>query len=270
MDESGVHQGAKQTVMAGYIGYSGAWRQFEKKWKRMLASYEIPYFHAKDIYQKTDMCLGWSVDKGNRLFRKSERISHAHSIFGFVVLLSHSEYNARYKLNGNRIKGTGIPDSKYGLCFRMAMSAIIPLVERKLQKRKGPHTLHVVMEAGHNNAGDVERIFHLMKSRHSPESVRSLLGDLSFGEKAECCGTQAADGLAYTAYGIEKRSVPEVVAHSVTDDIWDRTNEIVVAQRRGAGRKVVPIFRLPFVPDQLIELKTHLFLKDPVPTFAFR
>ncbi|HEX9397932.1 MAG TPA: DUF3800 domain-containing protein [Burkholderiales bacterium] len=269
MDESGVHRGAQKTVMAGYVGYAGAWRKFEKKWVRMLKTFEIPYFHAKEIFQRDGIAKGWSEDKRNRTFRKSEKISQAHTIFGFSAVLPHDDYDQHYKIVGNRPKGTAIPDSKYGLCFRMCMSALIVMVEQELIGKKGPHTLHVVLEAGHQNAGDAERIFHLMKSEKSTESVRRLLGTITFGEKKECAGAQSADGLAYTSYALEELGTPPTFSHGVSGALKEG-KEVAKGQRRQVhGRKTVPLYRLPFTPEQLRELRTHLFVKNPLPTFQF-
>src|SRR5258705_1869607 len=80
MDESGRHRGATITVMAGYVGYSGAWKKFEKKWGRMLKDSGLEYFHAVEAYQQTGICKGWKQPQTDVLFRKTEKISHAHSI----------------------------------------------------------------------------------------------------------------------------------------------------------------------------------------------
>ena len=271
MDDSSIHKGARNTVMGGYVGYSGAWLKFEKKWGRMLKKYNIPYFHAIEIYQRTGIFKGRSEEEKNQLFKKSEKISHAHSICGFVVVLSNELYEQNYKIVGKRPKGTAIPDSKYGMCFRMAMSALIHLTQWKLIRKRGPHKLNVVLEAGHQNSGDAERIFHLMKSDKSLETVRQLLGVISFGEKEECYGVQSADGLAYTGHAIEEEQPnPELARHVPDETIWDQAAPIAERHRRESGRRAVPIYRLAFNNEQLKELQTHLFVKNPLPTFVLK
>ena len=51
LDESGIHNGAKVCVIAGYFGGPGKMKRFEKAWKKALADYSFPMkeFHAKDL-----------------------------------------------------------------------------------------------------------------------------------------------------------------------------------------------------------------------------
>jgi hypothetical protein len=51
LDESGIHEGAKVCVIAGYFGGSGQMKRLEKAWKKTLAehSFEMKDFHAKDL-----------------------------------------------------------------------------------------------------------------------------------------------------------------------------------------------------------------------------
>ena len=51
LDESGIHEGAKVCVIAGYFGGPGQMKRFEKPWKQTLDHYSFPMreFHAKDL-----------------------------------------------------------------------------------------------------------------------------------------------------------------------------------------------------------------------------
>lgn len=51
LDESGIHEGAKVCVIAGYFGGPGQMKRFEKAWKQTLDHYSFPMkdFHAKDL-----------------------------------------------------------------------------------------------------------------------------------------------------------------------------------------------------------------------------
>ena len=55
IDESGIHEGAKVCVVAGYFGGRGQWRRFESEWLRLLKGYDIPLsdFHAKNLVKNT-------------------------------------------------------------------------------------------------------------------------------------------------------------------------------------------------------------------------
>jgi len=51
LDESGIHDGAKMCVIAGYFGSPGQMRKLEKAWKKTLADFRFPMkdFHAKNL-----------------------------------------------------------------------------------------------------------------------------------------------------------------------------------------------------------------------------
>ncbi|MGB8769039.1 MAG: hypothetical protein WCC92_05460, partial [Candidatus Korobacteraceae bacterium] len=51
LDESGIHDGARICVVAGYSGGRGQWRRFEFEWRRLLDRYKIPIseFHANKL-----------------------------------------------------------------------------------------------------------------------------------------------------------------------------------------------------------------------------
>ena len=51
LDESGIHDGAKVCVIAGYFGGPGQMKRFERAWKETLDRYSFPMkdFHAKDL-----------------------------------------------------------------------------------------------------------------------------------------------------------------------------------------------------------------------------
>ena len=51
LDESGIHDGAKVCVIAGYFGGPGQMKRFEKAWKKTLVQHSFPMksFHAKDL-----------------------------------------------------------------------------------------------------------------------------------------------------------------------------------------------------------------------------
>lgn len=42
LDESGIHDGSKVCVIAGYFGGPGQMKRFEKAWKETLARYSFP------------------------------------------------------------------------------------------------------------------------------------------------------------------------------------------------------------------------------------
>lgn len=56
LDESGIHDGAKVCVIAGYFGCPSKMRKLESDWKRVLDAHKLPMkdFHAKDLVKTND------------------------------------------------------------------------------------------------------------------------------------------------------------------------------------------------------------------------
>src|SRR6267142_5893149 len=68
VDESNTHEDSSIFVVAGYVGHSGQWWKFEKKWAKALNDFGVTYFNAKEVnnhYTETD---GWNREKKNDFF----------------------------------------------------------------------------------------------------------------------------------------------------------------------------------------------------------
>src|ERR1700737_1209062 len=72
-----------------------------------------------------------------------------------------------------------------------------------------------MLESGHKNAGDAERIFNLVKKKgltHPEEKeIVKMLGIIAFGDKVKFPGLQIADVNAYSAFQHETTSPLETV-----------------------------------------------------------
>jgi hypothetical protein len=92
------------------------------------------------------------------------------------------------------------PDSRYGLCFRICLAHQITEMARRLSTHKkfADTRLYVVMESGHNNSKDAERIFHEFKKKMGDASP--LLASITFSAKDDCDPLMIADFLAHSAF----------------------------------------------------------------------
>jgi hypothetical protein len=103
-------------------------------------------------------------------------------------------------------------DSRYGLGFRICLSAQIEEILRRLghHKKFAETRLNVVMESGCTNAGDAVRIYEETKRKLGRASP--LLASLTFAAKTEADPLMFADFLAHTAYMTEEKSPSAVAA----------------------------------------------------------
>lgn len=245
IDESGTHGDSPLTIMAGYVGHSGQWRKFDKKWVRTLSKLELTHFHAKDFIRRRGEFKGWDATQSLKLIDRIDDICRRHGLFGFVASLRNSDYDEFYIGEGRPRKIQA--DSRYGLCFRLCMMFLPEMIKHIVGDKEV--TLHIVMESGHKNAGDVVRIFDLFKKQASPEFAR-MAGTLTFADKKECYGIQAADSLAFSAFRVEQKDNVPVVPFTFKDDSWDDLKKYAKGPR--------PCFRLSGTPHILRELRDNL------------
>lgn len=82
-------------------------------------------------------------------------------------------------------------DSQYGVCFRSCLSHMLDV----MRARKFRDTLNIVIERGHPNVYDCERIFNDMKQRLRRLGV-NVLGSFTIESKQTCQPLAAPDFLA--------------------------------------------------------------------------
>lgn len=93
------------------------------------------------------------------------------------------------------------PDSHYGLCFRMCLAQL----GRAVRMRDNRAILNIVLEAGHTNSGDAERIFNEFRAELTRAGLNNF-GDFSVATKQEALPLMVADFFAHSHSIINKKS----------------------------------------------------------------
>jgi hypothetical protein len=110
---------------------------------------------------------------------------------GITFDLRHEVYSSEYRATPNP---KGVPyDSQYGLCFRYCLSYLV----NELVSTGKWHCLHIVLERGHKNSGDCEKIFDETKLTLQAKGF-DVLGDFTIARKEEAAPLMAADFLAHS------------------------------------------------------------------------
>jgi hypothetical protein len=181
MDESGTHAGSPRTAMAAIMGNVSQWSRFQTDMDRIKKKYGFSVFHTKKFKAKSGDFRGWPDEKGLALIRELSFVTGQRLMHGSEFRISEELYQ-RFK--------SGLPpkikvDSRYGLCFRICLTHQIGELARRLDHHNkfSETRLHVVMESGHKNAGDAERIFYEVKKELKGES--NLLSSIKFSAKDE-------------------------------------------------------------------------------------
>jgi hypothetical protein len=77
-----------------------------------------------------------------------------------------------------------------GLCFRICLSFLPEMIHRSLGR--DDIQIDFILEAGHRNAGDAQRVFNQVKGGNIQE-ISPLIKSFSFGDEKRFPGLQAAD-----------------------------------------------------------------------------
>jgi hypothetical protein len=170
MDESGTHKGLRRTTMAAIMGNARQWSRFESELDKIKKQYAFQVFHTKDFKSKSGEFSEWSNEKCLAVVSKLSLLTGQGLMHGSVFGVTDEIYK-RYRVQmPPRVR----LESKYGLCFRMCLINQISEIDRRLSSHKkyGSTRLHVVVESGHKNAGDAERLEALLSGGPvAPKSV---------------------------------------------------------------------------------------------------
>jgi hypothetical protein len=198
-DESGTHEPSPLTIMAGWIATTEDWAALEPRWKALLTYYGVDHAHAKKLYHRERPFKGWSDQRAISFAEQLMVILEAHCRYSLTVILGNKEFESHYR-NPDKLerKRRGSVDSKYGVCFRVFLA----LVTQMIAKFWPEETIHITLEAGHPNSGAAEAIFAEF-IQYAPD-LANLVTGVSYVAKKKAAGVQAADLLAYPAYGLER------------------------------------------------------------------
>jgi hypothetical protein len=209
-----------------------------------------------------DEFKGWTRQRKHTFTQQAASLALKNLEFGFAITLPDRAYQ-EYYVAGYRPKEIPL-DSSYGLCFRYCLSLIPGFAKDAFGDRE--LRIKFILESGHKNAGDAERIFRIVKKTRSPnpqeQEIAAMLDDISFGDKTRFPGLQVADVNAYSAFQHETRKPLELVTLNPETSMAD-------AKRI----QKVPIFRLElretelkgfkqFIIDDIEERKTRSASRD--------
>jgi hypothetical protein len=234
-DEADTHGPAPTVILAAHVGHAYQWRQFEKKLARLQERYGFLIFHAKDFKGRSGEFSGWSEEKCGALIADLTQLIRNNLTGGLTVALEHSRYINEYR-------APPIPkkmnlDSQLGVCFRACMSNLLDVLEARGYR----DTLNIVMERGHRNVFDCERIFNELKG-YFRLAQGHFLREFTVASKETCAPLMVADLLAATNSMLRAR---------LAQGTLDLTPLVANPARKGAKLSFMELR-----PDALVGLKT--------------
>lgn len=189
LDEADIHGPAPTIIMAAYLGHAYQWRRFETKLAKIQRGYGFQIFHGKDFKAKRREFDGWSDDKCSALIGELTKLVSETLTQGAAVHLEHERYVREYK--SEPIPKKMRLDSQYGVCFRVCLASII----RVLAARDYRDSLHVVIERGHRNVWDCERIFNDLSKIFASKGFE-FMKTFTVQDKTSCAPLMVADLVA--------------------------------------------------------------------------
>jgi hypothetical protein len=245
LDESGTHDGSAATVMGGLLARADQWTQFEKNFAKAQRDHKFRVWHTKKFKNKRGDFKGWSDEQCQALYWRLQRVTSYGLTESVAIALDNATYQTVYRAGEHPRRARF--DTKYGLCFRMCLNFFVTEVFKRKHRRRIP-PLHIVMEAGHPNYGDAERIFLEMKREFEQHGV-DVLRTITKAEKDDCGQLMMADFTAHSEYllkGRERaglRQIPSSVAvpRGMTGSTHMRsTPELLARLRAEVIEKVTP------------------------------
>ncbi len=189
-DEADAHGPAPTLIMSAYLGHTYQWRRFEKKLARLQMEFGFKIFHGKEFKARSGEFSGWSDEKCASLIKEIVNLVRYNLTRGLTVHLEHDRYMNEYRAPPFPPKVH--VDSQYGICFRACLGSIFEVLDARGNRDR----LNVVIEHGHKNVGDCQRIWAEMKSAFRLVDL-DIIENFNVSSKEKCYPLMAADMLAY-------------------------------------------------------------------------
>jgi hypothetical protein len=95
-DESGTHEDAPLSVMAGYVGDEQQWQDFNERVGDLFAEFGVRQFHLVDLKHSDKDFAGWSIDKKIQLTDELQHIANETLESGVTTFLGEETYQKHY------------------------------------------------------------------------------------------------------------------------------------------------------------------------------
>jgi hypothetical protein len=207
LDESGIHDGAKICVIAGYFGGPAQLKRLERAWKQTMRefSFEMKDFHAKDLIKNADywpmlFALADTVGMQRKVYPLSEAVV-VDDFLAFSLEERRFLTGAVLLPGSGKLATSGCPSKAYFVPFLNVVKTVTDAAPRGgkahfafgIDKQFSEYAVAVFKElAKHASVNRLEQ------ARDWKTSDR--LGDPIFPKAAETPQLQAADLLVHVRY----------------------------------------------------------------------
>ncbi len=202
MDDSGSHDGAPVSVIAGYFGGHRRWVEFEDRWRAVLARYGVSEFHAKPFWSRdkagtriSGEYKGWSNDRAKSFLDELIRIiESSERIFPFACAVENEQWEKQTEENRLLFSG-GKPSKSMFLAFQRCVLSVADYCKPGIRA-------HYVFDDDHGkNSAWAAICYGQLKQQFakSDPDIYSSIGQFSLADSEDAPPLQAADLLSYEA-----------------------------------------------------------------------
>ncbi|MGY2987219.1 DUF3800 domain-containing protein [Bradyrhizobium sp. USDA 4508] len=208
-DESGTHNSSPALILGGAVAKNIRWSRTERELRSLFKMYGLDRFHAVDVRHKSGSFKGWSQSKLQAFITDFVTLIFKRSAYCITVACEPRAYAEIYRSADTHRSVR--KDTHYGLCFRVSLWGMINFISDK----QWTWPLDVVLEDGHRNSGDAERIFRELRT----DAPYGMLGQMVLKRKTNCDLLAIADALVHAVYKAKTgnpKVTPAVVRHDVS------------------------------------------------------
>lgn len=200
IDESDTHGPTPDMTMAAMLSSTGRWERCERRLRGIRRDFGFDIFHATEFRSRHEDFDGWDRWKQHDLLVAFGDLVARHVTECVTVSLPYATYKEHFlEKRPPKMHQT----SQYGICFLAALDGL-----SKVGAGQGPqHKLSVVVENGHSNAPDTERLFKERRTRLEAAGI-DFLRSHSLTSKKDSPLLMLAD---ITSHGhtLERRAIVE-------------------------------------------------------------
>jgi len=227
MDDSGSHDGALVSVIAGYFGGHRRWVEFEDRWRAVLARYGVTEFHAKPFWDRdkegtrtSGEYKGWRKDRAESFLDELLRIiESSERIFPFACAVENEQWEKQTEENKRIFSGAshahpeGKPSKSMFLAFQRCVLSVADYCKPGIRA-------HYIFDDDHGKNsvwaaicyGQLKQQF----AKSDPDTYSSI-GQFTLADSVDAPPLQAADLLSY-----EAKKYAEHFLKTGHDDMRDR------------------------------------------------
>jgi hypothetical protein len=213
-DESGIQDGAKYCVIAGFVASTRRWSDFERKYRSFgVADAQDPGFHGKRFFVrdpkgcKVSPYKDWTDERLFGLLKSlvdaiaSTDVTAMAAYVDIAAFGQYSEEERRY-LTGSaqnprgKWELSGAPGRPYFLAFQSVLMRSLTLIRRP---RPGV-AVNFVFDRQETFSGFAQALYEHAAETSPTQAIRNQLGGLLFESRQTELPLQAADMLAHATY----------------------------------------------------------------------